>query len=387
MGNLRILVFSASFGAGHIRAADAVIEAIRRKEPSAHFSHLDFVVLISKTLNSLIKTIYIQLIKYTPKIWGHLYYGGDKVPQSKVLQQLLTLISKTRLIKTIYSLKPDVIICTHPTVAGILSQLKLNRLLGMPLVTVITDYVVHRQWIHPGIDLYIVGSVDVYKGLVSRGVKPQRIKVTGIPVSLKFESNLDRPAIINKLGLLPDRPTVLIMGGAYGVLNSAKSLCENLAKMEFPIQSIVVCGQDEKLYHSLDGIVDEARNPILRLGYVDNVDELMTAADLIITKAGGLTVSEALTKRLPLIIFKPIPGQEEENTIFVTKIGAGLVASTPEEVEEILITLCQHPDELHKMRLAAAQAIPGRAAERAANYILELVEKTSASKVGSMVLN
>lgn len=152
-------------------------------------------------------------------------------------------------------------------------------------------------------------------------------------------------------------------------------VCRILADSEVPVQSLIVCGRDEKLYKSLDGIVAEAKNPIYRFGYVRNVEELMTVSDVIITKAGGLTVSEALTKHLPLLIYKPIPGQEDENAHFVQRIGAGRVMNNEEELEETLKHLLRYPEEISQMRIAASKALPGKAAEKTTDYIFELINE------------
>lgn len=258
--------------------------------------------------------------------------------------------------------------------AGVLAQLRSMKALAIPVVTVVTDYAIHSQWIHPGVDLYIVGCQDVCDGLISRGIEMNRIKVTGIPVSPRFELPLEKHSLYQKFDLKTERLTLLVMGGAYGVLGGAKLISKIIAESQAPIQAVIVCGQDEKLYKSLDPIIAEARNPIRRLGYVRNVEELMTVADMIITKAGGLTVSEALTKRLPIVIYKPIPGQEEANAVFVQKIGAGLVANNSDELEKILTRLISQPQELKSMCLAAEKSVAGRSAEKAADYILKLIE-------------
>lgn len=380
MGNLRILVFSATFGAGHVRAAEALIEAIRTKDPSAEITHVDFGAFLSKTFNKVIKSTYIELIKHTPRLWGKFYYRTSKIPPDSVLQRFLNVLGRREFLNYIEELRPNVIICTYPTIAGVLAQLRLRHILHVPIVTVVTDYAVHSQWIHPGVDLYIVGNEEVYTGLVTRGIDSQRIHITGIPVNPRFEQRLARAEILERLNLFPDRSTFLIMGGAYGVLGGAKEVCRILADSEVPVQSLIVCGQDEKLYKSLDGIVAEAKNPIQRFGFVRNVEELMTVSDIIITKAGGLTVSEALTKRLPLLIYKPIPGQEEENAHFVQRIGAGKVAETVEELEEAIHRLLAHPEEMEQMRRAAARALPGKAAECAAEYIFQLIEEGTQEK-------
>ncbi|MHB1654027.1 MAG: MGDG synthase family glycosyltransferase [Desulfitobacteriaceae bacterium] len=383
MKHLRVLIFSATFGAGHVRAAEALVEALREEDPVTEITHLDFGAFISKTFNSVIKSTYIELIKHTPKLWGKFYYRTAKIPPHSVFQRFLNGIGRRELVKYIRSLQPDLIICTYPTVAGVLSDLKRKKALDIPLVTVVTDYAVHSQWVHQGIDLYIVGSQDVHQGLVTRGIHADKIRVTGIPVSPRFERAIDRQGIAGKLGLDPGKITFLVMGGAYGVLMGAKRVCQFLADSEVPVQSIMVCGRDEKLYKSLDTVVAEARNPVVRFGFINNVEELMAVSDLIITKAGGLTVSEALTKRLPLIIFKPIPGQEEENAIFLEKVGAGRIAHTEEELESILRELLHFPDRMEDMRQAAAQVLPGRSAGKAVEYMLELVhEQGTRQKIG-----
>lgn len=375
MGNLRFVVFSATFGAGHVRAAEALIEAIRMKAPSAEITHVDSVAFLSKTLNKVIKSTYIELIKHTPRLWGKFYYRTSKITPDSVLQRFLNVIGRREFLNYIEELRPNAIICTYPTIAGVLAQLRLRGVLHIPVAVVVTDYAVHSQWIHPGVDLYFVGNEDVFKGLVTRGIDPQRIHITGIPVNPRFEQPLKREEIYERLNLYPDRPVFLIMGGAYGVLGGAKKVCRILADSEIPVQSLVVCGRDEKLYKSLDGIVAEAKNPIQRFGFIRNVEDLMTVSDIIITKAGGLTVSEALTKHLPMLIYKPIPGQEEENAHFIQRIGAGRVVATEEKLEETILGLLIHPWEIEKMRSVAANALPGNAAEKATDYIFELIDE------------
>jgi processive 1,2-diacylglycerol beta-glucosyltransferase len=380
---MSVLIFSSSFGAGHVRAAEAVIEALREKEPNVKITHLDFGAFLNKTFNTVVKNTYIELIKHTPKLWGKFYYRTSKIPPNSVFQRFLNGLGRREFVKFIQALQPDLVICTYPTVAGVLAQQRLKGVLDVPLVTVVTDYAVHNQWIHPGVDLYIVGCENVYEGLVARGINPNSIRITGIPVSPKFEWKLDRQEILKKLGLSPERPTVLVMGGAYGILSGTKWICKVLADTAFPVQSIIVCGQDEKLYKSLDSVIEEGRNPVARFGFVQNVEELMSAADIIITKAGGLTVSEALTKRVPLVIFRPILGQEEENAIYLEGIGAGRVAKSEEELEKIIFALLKHPQDLERMRRAAEQALPSRAAEQTVECILQLLEKRqNTQKIG-----
>lgn len=381
MEQLNVLIFSASFGAGHVRAAEAIIEALSIREPNIEITHLDFGAFLNKTFNSVIKSTYIELIKHTPKLWGEFYYRTSKIPPGSLFQRFLNGLGRREFVQLIQHIQPDLVICTYPTVAGVLAQQRLKGILNVPLVTIVTDYAVHNQWIHQGVDLYIVGSKSVYDGLVGRGINPNSIRITGIPVSPKFEWKLDRQEILKKLDLSPHLPTVLVMGGAYGVLDGAKWICKILEETAFPVQTLIVCGQDEKLYKALDPLIEDGKNPVVRFGFVKNIEELMSAADMIITKAGGLTVSEAMTKRVPLVIFRPIPGQEEENTIYLEGIGAGRTAKNEEELESIIFELLENPKELERMRRAAAKAIPARAAAQAVEGMLQLLENRQYTQI------
>jgi len=369
---LRILVFSAGFGNGHFRAAEAVIEGIRIKEPYAKIIHLDFGDLLNKRFNTMAKNVYIEMIKHTPKLWGRFYYKTAKFQPESMIQRFLKQLGRSDFLKYIQAFAPDLIVCTYPTVSSILAQLRLEQILQVPVITVITDYTVHSHWVHPGVDRYMVACEEVKDRLVSWGIMAQCILVTGIPVSPKFEVDMDREYISSKLGLNPDFPTFLVMGGAYGSLKSAKRICKTLADSKVPVQSIIVCGKNKKLYHALGTMIEHSLNPMIRFGYVHNVEELMSVSNLIITKAGGLTVSEALTKHLPLVIYKAIPGQEEENAHFVQRIGAGYVAGTEEELGRILSSLLSNPKEIEKMRKKAALALPGHSTERVVENMLQL---------------
>lgn len=369
---LRILVFSAAFGNGHMRAAEAVIEELRSKEPSAIITHLDFGDFLSKRFNHVVKKLYFELIKYTPKLWGKLYYRTSKLQPNSRIQRFLSKLGRSEFLKYIQEFNPDLIVCTYPTVSSILAQLRFEHILQVPVVTVITDYTVHSHWMHPGVDRYMVACEEVKKMLLTGGILEERIVVTGIPISPKFETKIDRDLIISKLGAKPDLPTFLVMGG-YGSLESTKRICTKLADSEVAVQTIIVCGNNQKLYHSLQEAAENARNPLIRFGYADNMEELMSVADLIITKSGGLTVTEALTMHLPLVIYRPIPGQEEENANFVQRIGAGQVADGEEELEGVLSRFLSNPQEIEKMRENAAFALLGHSAEQTVNNMLELM--------------
>ena len=377
MNDPRILVFSAKFGNGHLRAAQALIESIYEIYPQAEVAHLDAVEMLNKRFNTVLKDIYLGMIKRTPRLWGGFYNGTAGISPDAGLNRLINNVGQIKYMKCINAFQPDLIICTYPTVAGVLARLRLKKVLAVPVATVITDYTIHSQWIHAGTDLYIVGCEDVRRGLVAKGIDPACIKVTGIPVSLRFEDELDRSNLMKEFGLEPRLPVVLVMGGAYGVLEDIKGVCNMLASTSLPCQTMVVCGRDEKLYASLDKATLKGSNAMYKYGFVNNVEELMTVADIVITKAGGLTVSEALTKGVPMIIYKPIPGQEEQNTSFVVRNGAGIAVGSRSDLEKNLYEFLADPALRKKMKQAAAAALPGQAARQAVRYMLQLTEETN----------
>ncbi len=372
MNDLRVLIFSASFGLGHIKASEALIEAIYSQNPNATISHIDAGKLINKSLNRFYTHLYYVLIKYTPKLWGVIYNRTFKVFSSEFFNYFFTKIGVHEVLRCINDFSPELIISTFPNISAILGQLRKHDQLNIPVATVVTDYVVHNQWINSGIDLYLVGCEPVRCTLLEHDIDSHKVKITGIPVSHKFEQDISRKETAKRLGLDPNKLTCLIMAGAYGVLGGINTICESLSQSFTNIQIIAVCGRDDKLYQSLDKVIYDSPNSVIRYKFVDNVEELMTVSDMIITKAGGLTVSEALAKKLPLVIYQPIPGQEEGNAYFLKDIGAAKIARTSEELEKVLHHLFTCPEDLLQMKKAIGKARTGPSAQNAANYILNL---------------
>ena len=382
MQQTKVLVFSAAFGNGHLRAAQAVMEAMRLKHPEVLIRHLDFGEFLNERLNRVLKKVYIKVVDRAPKLWEKFYYTTDRVELNPEGRNYLTKLGRSKFLSYIREFQPDCIVCTHPTVSSILAQLRLEGLLPVPVLTIVTDYAAHSHWVHRGVDRYIAACPEVKTELAAWGIEAERILETGIPVSPRFEENKSREDLLAELGLAPDVTVFLLMGGTFGSLRSAQRICQSLADSSLAVQIIVVCGKNEKLYLSLAGVAARSRNRMRRFKFVDNVDELMTVSDLIITKAGGLTVSEALTKHLPLVVYRPIPGQEEENARYIERLGAGCLAKDEEELGRLLAHFLQQPAEIARMRKKAALALPGRSAERAVEEILSLISSQSPPGLG-----
>ncbi len=337
-----------------MRTAEAIAEEWRA-QTGGRVDVVDyFTQFVHPLFDAVTRFSYVQSVRRAPVMYGLFYkLTGDVRPDSLV-QRTINGMGMQRLERYLREERPDVVCCVHCTPAGTMSDLHAAGRTSVPCVTVITDYVNHSQWTHPHVDRYCVPNSLVRDGLIARGILPERIVVSGLPINLKFQRPVDRVAVLARLGLVPGVPVVLVMAGAYAMLGGVLDVVRVLAELPHPIQVVVVCGYDRRLAARARARAAGARHPVRVFGYVDDVEELMTVTDLLITKAGGITVSEALAKHLPMLIYRPIPGQEEGNTRFLVSHGAALAPRTPAQLRTMLEDLLVHPDRLAAMRQAAA---------------------------------
>jgi processive 1,2-diacylglycerol beta-glucosyltransferase len=358
----RILVLSATYGGGHQRVAEALQSAWAERSPAIRVEIVDFFeTFVNPTLNRMVRSLYCTSVRHAPTMWGAFYYATGNIRPDSSTQRLINRLGKRRLVAYLRSTPFDLLVHVHPTPAGVVSDLKAEGEVRHPSAVVLTDYAIHSQWIHPHVDLYCVPSEAVREGLVDRGIPPDRVLVTGIPVRLEFTLPLDRREVAPRLGLDPHRTTILVMAGAYAMLGGILDVHRVILSLPHRVQAVFLCGQDAGLVERLRR--RSRRRPEVRVeGYVTNVAEWMTCADLLVTKAGGATVSEALVKALPMVIYRPIPGQEEWNTRMLTAAGAARIARNPGELARVLDGLLRDPGELDRMRDAAQRAARPNAA-------------------------
>jgi len=328
----RLLILSASYGEGHQQAALAVRDALMDENPDLDLQIVDYLEMVHPMLNSVARYCYMKSVRFAPALYGLFYKGTSRIAPSSLIQRRLNHLGYEDLADYLSAYKPDVILSTFPTPAGVVSLLKERGLIDIPAATVITDHAIHSQWIHHYTDHYFVGSEHVKRGLMIRGVDERRISVTGIPVRPAFLAANNRAEVRTKLGLEDDYPTLLIMGGAYGVLGDIVQICEELFQSDRRAQLIVVCGRNEKLRQTIEQLSKDAKNPVWVFGFTREVHELMAVSDLIVTKAGGLTISEALAMELPMLLYRPIPGQETQNATFLVKSRVAVLARTRRQV-------------------------------------------------------
>lgn len=369
---IRSLILSASFGGGHKSAAEA-LRASWEEQGCGEVQVVDYYnEFVSPVVTGAADIGYTQSVRLFPDAY-RLFYNvtRDLHPESSA-QRWLNSIGRRELEEYLPGHPADVIVGVHPTPCGALSYLRLTGQLKVPAVTVVTDYAVHNQWIHPGTDLYLVGSHCVKMGLVERGVPEEKIRVTGIPIRVNTALLKQREALREKWGLKPGRPTVLVMTGAQGMLRRPARLFGTIAAR--PVQGFFLCGKDKALYARLRLRSD--RYPDFRImPFVRIVPELMCVSDVLITKAGGLTTSEALAMELPMLIFHPIPGQEYANRDYLVEAGAAVSVDRTTELGAALDAFCRTPRKLEEMREAIRQVRRPQAATDCVSEIVQLLDE------------
>lgn len=329
----RILFISAPVGAGHIKAAEAIRARLYKENEQIDTKMANVFDFFNPYLGQTILKVYLKILRIFPKLYGMAYSWGNASSFALGGRKIISSYLAKKMEKYIQDYNPTMIVCTHATPAGLVAHLIKKNKLKIPVVAVVTDFVVHRLWIYPEIQHYIVANNNMRDFLIQHGIKPSGIKVMGIPVDEKFLIPMDRQAILEKLQFSSAVQTILIMGGGTGLLpmDEIVTCCENIQR---PLQLIVVTGNNKSIYNKLITLQPTLRNNVKVFGYIDNVHELMAISDLIISKPGGMTVAEALCQGVPLLIYKPIPGQEEANTNYLLSCKAALRADSLADIQE-----------------------------------------------------
>ena len=330
---MRVLIATITAGGGHLQAAAALDEAWRALRPGDTVERVDVQKFFSPLHRKVHSDGYITLVERTPELWGMVFKTTDNPKLVRRLAKFRKAFppgSTLRIIKYLKQFKPDVVLCTHYLPVEILAKAGEKWEGTLPFaVCVVTDFEAHALWMGEAVDLYCVAAEETKARLVARGAAAENIVVTGIPIAGKFSQPLDAPAVRKRYGLRDDLATLLVLGGGFGMGPVAEILCE-LNKVEHPFQTLVVAGRNEELRREL--AVLENKHPTHVLGFVTNMHELMAVADLIITKPGGLTSSEALAMGKPLFILNPIPGQEAANSDFLLERGAAAKVNRVEDL-------------------------------------------------------
>lgn len=337
---MKIVIFYATAGIGHKKAAFAIKEAFDRRGAKDVLLEdvLDFTnPFFKKSYNA----IYLFLIRYLPTFWGLCYYLLDNLfiyAFLRPIRRMTNHVNSKKFVRFLLETKPDVAIVTHFMSLEVIANLKKKHMLKTRLIAVVTDYRSHSFWLSKNVDLYIAASDYTKVDLVKRGIPPERVKALGIPCAKSFSEEHDREALKSKLGLDAAKRTIFILGGGFGI-GPIKSIVLHADESDEDFQGIVVCGHNEKLCSAVKTIAASTRHRFRVHGFVNNVDELMAVSDLLISKPGGITLTEALAAGLPLVVVDPIPGQEMGNYKFLKKENAAAKIRNPKEIKNVISEL------------------------------------------------
>jgi processive 1,2-diacylglycerol beta-glucosyltransferase len=322
----KLLVLSASAGAGHVRAAQAVERAFAVTGGAREVRHVDTLDFTNKVFRRLYSKMYIDMVNGAPEVLGWLYDYLD-TPWERERRRLLVDKFNTRpFVKMLEEYRPDAVVCTHFLPAEIISWLKAKRRLACPQGIVVTDLDVHAMWLCHHYEHYFVAIDETRVHLEKLGIPAGKISVTGIPVDPVFAEHKDKQAARERLGLARDKTTVLLSAGGFGV-GPIEHLVTSLLEAQHPLQVVAICGRNAEAKDRLTALAGRAtpeRHAVSVVGFTTEMDEYMSASDLLVGKPGGLTTSEALAKGLVLVIVNPIPGQEERNSDHLLEEGVAI---------------------------------------------------------------
>lgn len=371
-----ILVLSASVGAGHLRAAQAMELALRQLAPHANVRNIDVLTLTNAGFRRVYGKAYLDLVNKAPHVLGYIYDHLDKPrrPDSKRDRFRLALekLNLKQFSDFIQGGAWDVVVNTHFLPAEIIANLRREGKLAIPQISVTTDFETHRLWVNQPCERYTTATEEGAAYLRHWGVPADHVRVTGIPIHPLFSEPKDRGACLQRQGLAGDRPVVLQLAGGFGV-GPIEQIYRGMLSIELPLQIVVVAGRNEDARKELEQIDVPDRHQARIFGFTDQIDELMAAADIVLSKPGGLTTSEVLARGTAMAIINPIPGQESRNSDFLLENGAAIKINNVSTLPMKLTNLLKDPGRLESLKTNARRIAKPQAAFDIARLALQWI--------------
>ena len=352
----KILIFYASYGGGHLSAANSIKQYIDDNFSDCETKLIDCMLYVNKPINRITTTAYKEMVKKFPWAWGEVYSHSQKGPIAHISSTANNLLAK-KLLKLLKEYNPDIVISTHPFGSQMVSYLKRKALIECSLSTIITDFAPHEQWLvgKEQVDYFFVSHEKMREKIINSNIPENKVFSTGIPLSNKFLMHYNKVSVMKSFGLNPNKPVILFFGGGeFGLgreqtIKIFKSFIQHINNN----QIVAIAGKNEKLKEAFSSIVHslQVEDVVKVLPYTNQVPELMSISDLVVTKPGGLTTTESLASGLPIIAINPIPGQEEENAKFLENAGVAIWLKKHNDYDEIIKNLLSDRDKLHKMKV------------------------------------
>ena len=371
----KVLIVYASAGMGHVKAAFSIAEAFAASHPELIVKNLDILKHVRYLWLKIFREGYHYVSAKKPGVWGRFYFHANKKSVQWLLYFLARTAVKSSFFKIVNDFNPDFFIVTHPLPVKLLDRNKEGLIHKMPLVTVITDYGCHSYWLSDAVNYYFVAADVVRYCLKDYGIENNKIVVSGIPIEPKFSRKLDRRELAKKFKINPDLFTILIVGGQFDFSALQKIISGIKGQNGSRVQFLVVAGRDHYLEQALQRSDLNKDSAVKGFGFIDNMEELMTVSDLMFSKAGGLTVSEAMAKGLPMIINKVIPGQEDDNLSYLVSQQAAIKVEDFNGIITVVNQLLDNPQKMAKMKAAAQRIGKPNAAIDLANFVYQHINQ------------
>ena len=351
----KVLIFYASYGGGHLSAAKSIQSYIIQNHPELDVELVDCMKYVNKSFEKMTTMAYREMAKKAPWVWGKIYDKAQKGTLAHITTRSNTIMA-IKLLKLLREKQPNLIVSTHPFSSQMCSYLKRKNKINSKIATVLTDFAPHDQWLvgKEFTDYFFVANTKMKDYLIGQDIPENKVYVTGIPISNRFLESFDKAEIFNELNLNSSKRTILLFaGGEYGLGKSQTvDVFKCVVKHFKDIQLIAIAGKNEKIKEAFEDYVQkQGRADSVRvLPFTKKVPELMAISDLVITKPGGLTISESLASNLPIVVINPIPGQEEENAEFLEEKGIAVWIRKHDDPKIIITDLLNDSEKLSQMK-------------------------------------
>jgi processive 1,2-diacylglycerol beta-glucosyltransferase len=341
---------SASVGVGHTAAAAAVGRALAERDPDVTSDIVDSYKYAASIFSKVVADGYIGMVKTVPQLYRYIYDRAERATQVGAFRTWVSQFTASNLRQLIDELDPIAVVCTHAFPCGVMSAYKRMFAPQLPVIGIVTDFVVHPFWIYRNVDAYAVATPEMRAGLLARGVQAERIAVSGIPVDERFaRPRLPRDELRRELGLPADRSVVLMMGGGLGI-GPLDTMMRALAGAKEPVAGAIIVGRNKSVQRRVMAVAERLEYPVRVFGFVDNVFDYMHASDVLLSKPGGLTSAEALVAGLPMLLVRPLPGQEERNTRYLVARKAAIRLRGPRGLAQAVDDLLGSPERQEQLR-------------------------------------
>lgn len=354
---MKVLIFYASYGGGHLNAAKSIENCIKNNYKNIDVEMIDCMKYVNKTIEKITTAAYREMAKKMPWAWGRIYSDAQKGPLAHITSRSNKIMA-IKLLQLLRQKNPDLIISTHPFGSQMCSYLKRKNKITAKIATILTDFAPHDQWLvcHESTDYFFVAHDKMKDYLISKNVNKNSIYVTGIPISDRFQKKYDKNEILQEFNLSREKFTVLFFGGGEFGLGKTRTsqIFEDFVRETkiHNIQIIAISGKNPKMKDSFEEIVtnNKAKENVVILEFTNKVPELMSISNIVVTKPGGLTTSESLASHLPMVVINPIPGQEEENAEFLESKGIAVWIKKNDNSEKIIENLLSDKEKLEIMK-------------------------------------